>query len=202
LLQEGVGPIAATVTRADGALDALFSIDASLEQPAANVDTRATAQVLRLADHQVVETFLAGIGVNYTFARLVDCAAVDAAALDHAAWAERMATSWAPQLFIFAHDPVDPVRLYARMFAPALGVPEDPATGSACGALAAAMATRRDATRGVASIAITQGEAMGRRSEIRARAQCMDNRIRVSVGGSCSHVAEGEIEVPAKWLEQ
>jgi trans-2,3-dihydro-3-hydroxyanthranilate isomerase len=150
----------------------------------------------------VLKTFLAGIGVNFTFAQLIDRAAVDAAALDHAAWADRMATTWAPQLFIFAHEPADPARLYARMFAPALGVPEDPATGSACAALAAVMATRSDAASGVASILITQGEAMGRRSEIRARAERTENGISVSVGGSCTHVADGEIEVPAEWLER
>jgi trans-2,3-dihydro-3-hydroxyanthranilate isomerase len=203
VLEEGVGPIQATVTRPDGAaaLEASFTLHAKLEQPRTTVDTGAAAAVLRLESRQVLGTFFAGIGVNFTFVHLADAAAVDAAVLDHAAWATHMSGCWAPQVFLYAHDMRDASQLYARMFAPALGVAEDPATGSACGALAAVLAGQSGATAGAADIRVTQGAAMGRRSEIRASATVTAAALEVTVGGACVQVAEGHIDVPAQWLE-
>jgi trans-2,3-dihydro-3-hydroxyanthranilate isomerase len=201
LLEEGVGAISATVKRAGDQLEASFTLDANLEQPATTVDSRAAAQVLRVEPTQVLETFFAGIGVNFTFVRLADRAAVDTAVLDHATWSQSMSSCWAPQVFMYANDPADPANLYARMFAPAIGVAEDPATGSACGTLAAVLASRCGRSGDVVRIAVTQGAAMGRRSEITASAVCTERGISVTVGGACVHVAEGEMDVPAQWLD-
>lgn len=203
LLEEGVGPIQATVTRSNdaAALEASFTLQAKPEQPRTTVDAGTVAAVLRLESRQVLGTFFAGIGLNFTFVHLADATAVDAAVLDHTAWATHMSGCWAPQVFLYAHDMRDASRLYARMFAPALGIAEDPATGSACGALAAALAGQSGATAGAADIRVTQGAAMGRRSEIRASAALTGAATEVTVGGACAHVAEGHIDVPARWLE-
>jgi trans-2,3-dihydro-3-hydroxyanthranilate isomerase len=79
-----------------------------------------------------------------------------------------------------------------RMFAPALGVPEDPATGSAAGPLAVHLARHGWIAYGE-NIEIRQGEEIGRPSFMRVRVEGDDDRLeRVLVGGSAVIVAEGE----------
>jgi len=83
-------------------------------------------------------------------------------------------------------------RFKTRMFAPALGVAEDPATGSAAGPLAVHLARHRRIGFGD-QIEIRQGEEIGRPSILHARVEGSAERIeRVTVGGSAVLVAQGE----------
>jgi trans-2,3-dihydro-3-hydroxyanthranilate isomerase len=83
-------------------------------------------------------------------------------------------------------------RWKTRMFAPGLGVPEDPATGSAAGPLAVHLA-RHGRTGFGEEIEIRQGAEIGRPSVLYARADGSAQRIeRVLVGGSAVVVARGE----------
>ncbi len=82
-------------------------------------------------------------------------------------------------------------RFKTRMFAPALGVPEDPATGSAAGPLAVHLARHGRIEFG-AQIEIRQGAEIGRPSLLHARVEGSRERIeRVAVGGSAVIVARG-----------
>jgi trans-2,3-dihydro-3-hydroxyanthranilate isomerase len=79
-----------------------------------------------------------------------------------------------------------------RMFAPGLGVAEDPATGSAAGPLAVHLA-RNGAIEFGEQIEIRQGAEIGRPSLLYARADGSRDAIeRVEVGGSAVVVARGE----------
>lgn len=83
-------------------------------------------------------------------------------------------------------------RYKTRMFGPALGVAEDPATGSAAGPLAVHLARHGRIAFG-SEIEIVQGVEIGRPSLLRARAEGDPERIqRVVVGGSAVIVARGE----------
>jgi len=83
-------------------------------------------------------------------------------------------------------------RWKTRMFAPFLGVPEDPATGSAAGPLAVHLARHGRIAFGE-EVEIRQGEEIGRPSVLYARADGTADRIeRVLVGGSAVIVARGE----------
>jgi trans-2,3-dihydro-3-hydroxyanthranilate isomerase len=78
------------------------------------------------------------------------------------------------------------------MFAPADGVAEDPATGSAAGPLACHLA-RHGLIRFGEEIEISQGAELGRPSTLYARADGTPERVeRVEVGGSAVVVARGE----------
>ena len=79
-----------------------------------------------------------------------------------------------------------------RMFAPALGVPEDPATGSAAGPLAVHLA-RHGRIKFGEQIEIRQGACINRPSVLYARADGTQHAVeRVLVGGRAVVVARGE----------
>ncbi|MGH3320298.1 MAG: PhzF family phenazine biosynthesis protein [Streptosporangiaceae bacterium] len=79
-----------------------------------------------------------------------------------------------------------------RMFGPALGVPEDPATGSAAGPLAIHLARHGRIGFGD-EIQIRQGDEIGRPSLLYAQVDGSPEHVeRVSVGGSAVVVARGE----------
>jgi trans-2,3-dihydro-3-hydroxyanthranilate isomerase len=87
------------------------------------------------------------------------------------------------------------------MWAPALGIEEDSATGAACAALVGAMASKPDCGGTPYRLSIQQGVSMGRRSEIDAEARKSDGVVTsVSVGGATTYVASGEIDVPPSAL--
>ena len=80
-----------------------------------------------------------------------------------------------------------------RFFAPQMGIPEDPATGSAAGALGA-LRVFRGAEPG--PLVVRQGEEIGRPSEIHVDvAGEAANPTEVRVGGRAVLLFEGEIEV-------
>jgi trans-2,3-dihydro-3-hydroxyanthranilate isomerase len=86
-------------------------------------------------------------------------------------------------------------RWKTRMFAPADGVPEDPATGSAAGPLAVHLARHGRIGFGE-EIEISQGAEVGRPSTLYARVDGSAERIeRVEVGGSAVIVARGEFRL-------
>ena len=81
------------------------------------------------------------------------------------------------------------------MFAPADGVAEDPATGSAAGPLALHLARHGRIAFGD-EIEISQGAEIGRPSTLFARVEgSADDVERVEVGGSAVIVARGELSV-------
>jgi trans-2,3-dihydro-3-hydroxyanthranilate isomerase len=85
-------------------------------------------------------------------------------------------------------------RWKSRYFAPALGVPEDPATGSAAGPLAVHLARHGRIAFGQ-EIEISQGAEIGRPSRLLARATGTADRIEsVEVAGGAVIVARGELD--------
>jgi trans-2,3-dihydro-3-hydroxyanthranilate isomerase len=85
---------------------------------------------------------------------------------------------------------------HTRVFCPALGVPEDPATGSAAGPLALHLARHGRIAFGE-QIEVAQGEEIGRPSLLRAVARGSHERLQsVEVGGSAVIVAAGAFVSP------
>jgi trans-2,3-dihydro-3-hydroxyanthranilate isomerase len=86
-------------------------------------------------------------------------------------------------------------RWKTRMFYPAGGVPEDPATGSAAGPLAVHLARHGEIAFGE-EIEIRQGEEIARPSLLYATATGSSDRVEsVQVGGGAQIVAQGEFRV-------
>jgi trans-2,3-dihydro-3-hydroxyanthranilate isomerase len=121
--------------------------------------------------------------------------AVDRAVIDSHALGQLIRET--PLACLFAFTPT-PEGAYSRMFAPAIGVIEDPATGSATGPLAAYMmkhglVSNGDGTRFISE----QGTKMGRRSILHVLVHGENGARSIEVGGNVAPVAIGEFEIGA-----
>jgi trans-2,3-dihydro-3-hydroxyanthranilate isomerase len=196
VLEEGIGPVAVEVKQEGSSLSARFALEQAIEHPKETLAVDHAAAALSLPKDLVVETWFAGLGVRFAFVRLVDEKAVDRAALDRGAWAKRFASAWASNLYLFAGDVTPGGKLYVRMFAPALGIDEDPATGSGAAVLAGCLAERAG-RGGTHAWRIAQGIALGRPSTIEASAETHAGRVtKIWVGGATVIMAEGTMRVP------
>jgi trans-2,3-dihydro-3-hydroxyanthranilate isomerase len=104
------------------------------------------------------------------------------------------------EAYVFTLDragAADSARTYSRMFAPQLGVGEDPATGGASGPLGSYLVRHSVVTAEEgASLLNLQGVKLGRPSWIHISIDSADGNIsRVRVGGTSVFVAEGTMEV-------
>jgi trans-2,3-dihydro-3-hydroxyanthranilate isomerase len=98
-------------------------------------------------------------------------------------------------LYAFCPEPHGggPGDLSARMFADDLGVPEDPATGSAAGCLAGYLVEHRYFGADAVEVRVEQGYEIQRPSLLYLRAEREGGGINVSVGGKVQLVARGEL---------
>ena len=201
ILEENIGPVMVDVAQRNGGYHGTLTLSGKIDAPTGAPVPAELAAVLSIEPAEVSQSFFAGVGLPFCFAQLKSNEVVDRAAINRAAWTATLARAWSPNLFFFAGDLRDGGRLYARMCAPALGVEEDPATGSACAALVGAMASKYDFGGTAYRLSIQQGVSMGRRSEIEAEARKSAGLVTsVSVSGATAYIASGDIEVPPSAL--
>ena len=201
ILEENIGPVMVDVAQRNGGYHGTLTLSGKIDAPAGAPAPADLAAVLSIGPAEISQSFFAGVGLPFCFAQLKSNEAVDRAAVNRAAWRATLSRAWSPNLYFFAGDLRDGGNLYARMCAPALGVEEDPATGSACAALVGAMASKHDFGGTAYRLSIQQGVSMGRRSEIEAEARKSGGVVTsVSVGGATAYIASGEIEVPPSAL--
>lgn len=136
-------------------------------------------------------------GVPYLLVPLKDRSTVDRALSDAAAFArlgKRLGQD-VPAIFLFAVAPGEPESIYSRMFAPGLGVVEDPATGSAAGPLGCYLVQHGVVSGAEAQrIVNTQGVLMGRSSTIHIAITGFPDAItEVKVGGRAVLAGRGEL---------
>jgi trans-2,3-dihydro-3-hydroxyanthranilate isomerase len=196
VFEEGIGHVAVAV---DGQTIRfqlrLPRYETSGETPPA----AAIAKALTLPEDAIIESWYGGVGLRFCFVRLAGRELVDRAVLDMAAWAGGIAGNWSSHLYFFAADDRDGTQVYARFFAPDVGVNEDPATGSACASLAASLAHRSAERDGTYQIRIAQGVAMGRPSTLEGTAHKKNGQItEVAVGGRAAIVGYGTMMLPTR----
>lgn len=85
-------------------------------------------------------------------------------------------------------------RLYARNFAPIVDIDEEAATGTSNGALIYYLYTIEKIEAGK-TVVVTQGEKLGRKSEIMGKIQIKDEKLDVLIGGTAVKFVEGKIEI-------
>jgi trans-2,3-dihydro-3-hydroxyanthranilate isomerase len=101
-----------------------------------------------------------------------------------------------PAAFVYTKDVVrEGSHVHARMFAPGLGIMEDPATGSAAAAFAGVAALFEQPEDGDHLVVIEQGFEMGRPSIMHLRLQIDGGAlVGASLGGSAVLVSQGTLE--------
>ncbi len=201
VLEEGIGPVRVRVERDGECITGMLTLEGPLVRPVERPSLQALAHTLTINPEDVLDGFYASVGLPFCFAHLRSNEAVDRAIIDKPCWKEHFLNAWSSNIFFFAGDLSDGAELYARMSAPALGVEEDPATGSACAALVGAAATDASFEGHALTLSILQGVAMGRRSDIKAIGRRASGRLAsVSIGGATAYVSTGEIYVPNAYL--
>ena len=161
-----------------------------MAQPTPTVDTYPDREALHVAlgiEGSALPVDRYDNGVRHTFVVLESREEVAALRPDFAALAE---------LEVMANCVAGSgAKWKTRMFAPSVGVPEDPATGSAAGPLACHLC-RHSLVEWGAEIEISQGDEIGRPSTLYARAEGGDGSIeRVEVSGRAVVVARGEFRL-------
>ncbi len=144
---------------------------------------------------QVVSCGVPFLFVPLTARRAVDNARVNLQALD--SLFERARTN-AHGVFVFSAEPGhDRATVYSRMFAPGLGVAEDPATGSASGPLGCYLVRHQMVPPDRAGAMLSlQGVKMGRPSHVHISIGTNDGEITaVRVGGEAVLAGEGTLYV-------
>ena len=200
VLEEGVGPVVVTVSDGgDGAARAQFTTAMLPELGPEPVSRAALAEVLSLTESDFADAPLApqalSCGIPFLLVPLVSVDAVSRSRVRLDAWERALKGSWAPEVFVFAPDDRGGSTHYrARMFAPRLNVPEDPATGSACACLAGYLSMRSELATGTLKWTVEQGVEMGRPSRIAIEADLYGGAIRaIRVGGGAVLVSEGTL---------
>ena len=203
VLEENVGPVWVDVLARDGRpISARLWAAQMPEFGPPPPGREELARLLSLEVEALAEGALSpqavSCGVPFTFIPLRDRAALGRARLDMAMWRRVLAGSWAPHVYCMALDPkLVGNNVRARMFAPAMGIDEDPATGAAASALAGYLGNRETLQDGTLRWVIEQGFEMGRPSVLEVAADKRDGEIvAVRVGGKCVMVSEGMMEVP------
>ncbi len=195
----GIGPIRVRL-RWDGrslAFAEMQQLPPTFGEPVNDPDGVAAALNLEprdiAASRSPVQTV--SCGVPFLFVPLATRAAVDRAVVDRAALGRLCAgVGIAEEVFVFSVEPgKDGGTAYSRMFAPGLGVTEDPATGAASGPLGCYLVRHglvpRDKAQQIVSI---QGVKMQRPSRIEIVIDLDgDDITAVRVGGTAVVVGEG-----------
>jgi trans-2,3-dihydro-3-hydroxyanthranilate isomerase len=92
--------------------------------------------------------------------------------------------------YLFTLDTIDSAsKIHTRMFAPHLGIIEDPATGSAAGPLTGYL-LKHGVFGDQFEIQNEQGIEMGRPSKILMKGSIVDGRYRIEIGGNCYYIGE------------
>ena len=137
------------------------------------------------------------VGLPILFVPLRDRDAVVRTEVRMDLWTATLKQYWAPQIMVFAKDPVLPASdFHARVFVPGLSIPEDPATGAAAAALGGYLGAREPAAQGTFSYVVEQGFEMGRESFLHIEVDKSHGSVSaIRVGGHAVLVSNGEIEL-------
>lgn len=202
VFEEGVGPVPVRVEYRDG--EPSF---AEMSQPLPKFgprfdDRRAAAAMLSLEESDIepdlpVEVVSCGVPFLYVPLRSLDAARRARPRVD---LIERAANEHGvpPELFVFTRETEGAgSTVHSRMFAPGMGITEDPATGAASGPLGSYLVRHGLVPCDpAADIVSEQGIEMGRPSYVKIRIERRgDDITSVKVGGQCHFMGEGFIEI-------
>lgn len=130
-------------------------------------------------------------GVPFLMIPVRDEADLARARLDRAVWSAQLKDNpVAGHVYVFC--PGGDTDFSVRMFAPLMGIDEDPATGAAAVAFARLLTAQRRLADGETRLRLAQGQYMGRPSELDLTLHCRAGALdRVELGGAAIIVGKG-----------
>jgi trans-2,3-dihydro-3-hydroxyanthranilate isomerase len=198
----GVGPTPVSLEWSGRELEFAWMAQPVPEFGAAPARIAALAQALGVGERDIGATGLpvreVSSGVPFLFVPLISRQAVDRVAVDRSALRRFFDAEGLAELPVFVftlESGADDATVFSRMFAPAFGVAEDPATGGAGGPLGAYLVVHEaiPADR-AAHIVSLQGAAMGRPSRIHISVASRDGHVSaVRAGGRAVLVGSGSL---------
>ncbi|HEY0384714.1 MAG TPA: PhzF family phenazine biosynthesis protein, partial [Pyrinomonadaceae bacterium] len=200
--EEGVGTIPVAIKFKDGAPDWI-----EMQQPLPVfgpqlTEIEAVAEMLSLDAEAIRATGLplevVSCGVPFLYVPVKSLEAIRRARFRMEVWEREFRDVFSPQVFLFTEEVETPgSRVHSRMFAPALGITEDPATGAASGPLGCYLVRHKvvaEATH--VEIISEQGFEINRRSFIKIGIEQRAGDItRVTVSGQCRLMGAGYFEL-------
>lgn len=195
VLEERVGPVRCGVKiAASGASFAEFTAPKLSTQAGADPSVETAAKALGLAASDIgfgkhaPSLFTAGV----PFA-MVPVASRDALARAQLADAKSSLTLGATEVFVYTRaEPNAAYSFRARMFAPEIGIVEDPATGGAAAAFAGVLARFEPLADGWTTLPILQGVEMGRPSLIGLEVNIENGALAgARIAGKAVKISEG-----------
>lgn len=160
------------------------------------LDIGTVAELLGLDHHDVDHRFPieeVSTGLPFAIVPLTSMDALKKAKVNPDQYWDFIRTSTAKGFLVFCPEAYEKNHdLSSRVFVDYLGIPEDPATGSATGCLAAYLARYRMFGDGQLEMTIGQGYEIGRPSEIKIKVKQTGEDYDIFVGGRVIEVAEGQ----------
>ncbi len=202
VLGENVGPVPVLIrgVHAGGGWAQLSA--AKMPEIGPPVPSRATlARMLGLTTEDVMATSerpqAVSCGLPFLIVPLTSVKALSKSRVNVERWEETLANAWASMIWVYAADAAGGEHHYrARMFAPGISVPEDPATGSAGVTFAGYLAARSAMRDGTLTWTIDQGFEMGRPSRLEIEADKVEGTaVALRVGGHAVLVSEGTMAI-------
>jgi len=201
-LEEKIGRVDCVVSSdGTGRGEAIFTLPRLPERIGEVTSPALIAEALGLALDEIgfdaYEPIIASAGVGFTLVPIKTKDAVTRASIRPMRWDEAFGAAGRPNAFIYTRETVDAAHhFHARMFAPHMGIGEDPATGSAVAAFARALVDFEQPRDGTMRVIIEQGYAMGRPSQIMLEVDCEGGTLKAArVGGSAVIISEGALRV-------
>ena len=199
VLEEEVGPVRCGVTLASGRTGhAIFDLPKLPAEGGPAPGREALAAALSLIpgevgfENHVPTVFDAGL--PFVLVPVRDLEAIGKARVNPAAWQDGFGAGGAAYLYCREVSEREH-HFHARMFAPAMGIDEDPATGGAVAALAGAIARFDQPPGGTHRYVIEQGFEMGRPSLISLEIDMDGGAVAEGrIGGDAVVVARGTLE--------
>ena len=154
------------------------------------------ANILNLEVNEIDDRFPiqeVSTGVPFIIVPLKTLASLKKAQVKLDEYFELIETTEAKDILIFCPETYSDINdLNVRVFANSLGIPEDPATGSANGCLAGYLVNYAYFGKDAIDVKVEQGYEIDRPSLLLLQSQKKDGEIEVLVGGKVVMVAKGE----------
>lgn len=196
VFEEGAGPVPVRIERRKNGFFAALTSPKIPRRLGDGPPRGGVAEMLSLGADDLATEAMSGmyaVAMGFLFAPVKSRDALARAKLDFGVWSRVMVGSPVQEVYVLTMDDWKKGReIWSRMFAPDLGIAEDPATGSAAATAARFLADLQAPPDGPSVWTIRQGIEMGRPSLIELTLTLKGGELAaVEVGGEAIILSEG-----------